>query len=239
MPSQTTEPQKRNSGLDTDLSDDESESLEEEEVLANELLAEQEIAAADQELKNLHQEGKQFGSPSVIKYLILIILAASQDLVDFADLSGIGAIFSFGYSLLSFTVISFIFWFTDSRMILAKEYAKGLDGKILKIRTRMVQATRLIGQKTLKAAKYGRKIKALRPLIRKSLRVVNKTKRYLNRNPITKILFFGVIDLIPGAGILPWMTFSIILSYLDERGILKEARESADEVFEDEEEKAA
>lgn len=199
----------------------------EEEALANELIADQEIYAAEQDLATLAAQGQQFGKPSLLKYFFLGSVAIVQDLVDVLDVSGIGAIVAFGVSLICGAIIIVTCYVTNTRYKKAQQYNDEVFQLFPLIQERINYALRL----TARAARYGRKIKSLRPVVRRGLRVINRAKRWVKRNPLTKVIFLNVLDFIPFIGIVPFSTISIMLAYRDERAAFQKARELSQSIF--------
>jgi hypothetical protein len=206
---------------------EEEEILEEEEDIANQLAAEQEIYVAEKQLSALAEEGNSFKHPSYIKYAILGSISVIQDVVDLADLTGIGAVFGFFISVACTILIIAIFYFTHTRFINARNYISKIEELVPGIQANIAHATRL----TLRTARQMRYVPGMQGISRKIPRVLVRIRRAARSNPFTKVIVGNLIDLIPFLGLFPWSTISIVLSYLDERKTFNAAREASEEIF--------
>ncbi len=122
-----------------------TEALEEQEQIQEaeelEAIRQEEGGLLENEVNSIKQEAQTFGSPSFIKYFIIIVmLAIPNDLVDALDLTGFGAIAAWFISIgLSATSIIFC-WFTDQEQKRAEGYMKRLDA----LKARVASSSRTI-----------------------------------------------------------------------------------------------
>src|SRR3989344_9589170 len=115
--------------------------LDKEEQYAEELVADQELYAAQAEAAELHNQGQEFRHPSYFKYLaILAPLATIVDVIDFVDLSGLGILIGRTISFAVSAVIILIFWFTNTKQRRADEYVGNIQKNIDAVTTRIANA---------------------------------------------------------------------------------------------------
>ncbi|OGN02666.1 MAG: hypothetical protein A2655_03055 [Candidatus Yanofskybacteria bacterium RIFCSPHIGHO2_01_FULL_43_42] len=211
------------------------EEVAEEEQYADELAAEQELYAAQAEAVELYNQGQTYHRPSLFKYSILASLAVIVDIVDFIDLTGLGAIVGRIISFAVSAVIILIFWFTNTKQKRADEYAENIQKKIDALVARIANAERNI----LRVARLSRKIPGAKQLYRKlHLRTVRRARVALRgvaksaKSPILRSVAAGTLNLVPFLALVPWMLVGIWLSYRAEKESYKNAREASDSVLE-------
>lgn len=217
-----------NEGLD--------EELEEEERLALELEAEQELYAAQEEAAELHNQGQEFRHPSYFKYFVTLTpLAAIIDLVDLVDLTGMGALIGRMFSLAAWVVMLLVFWFTDTKQKRADEYVDNIQKNMEVIATRIANAEKNI----VSMARLSRKVPGVKQLYRKAhLATIRKARVALRgiakntKNPIVRSAVTGALNLVPFLAIIPWMLVGVWLSYRAEKESYRNAAEASDQILE-------
>ena len=157
------------------------------------------------------------------------------DIVDFIDLTGLGAIVGRIISFAVSAVIILIFWFTNTKQKRADEYAENIQKKIDALVARIANAERNI----LRVARLSRKIPGAKQLYRKlHLRTVRRARVALRgvaksaKSPILRSVAAGTLNLVPFLALVPWMLVGIWLSYRAEKESYKNAREASDSVLE-------
>jgi hypothetical protein len=211
------------------------EDYSEEELIADLLEAEQESYAAINSGIELYNQGLSFKHPSYFKYGILFILAAIVDIIDFADLSGIGLFIARIVSFAASALIILVLWLTNTKQKSADEYVENAQKKIEFITQKISEAER----KILTVAKISRKIPGVKKLYRKAhmatirrLRLGLRKLTKNTKNPIIRSLASGTLNLVPFLSIVPWMIIGIWLSYRAEKESYKKAEEMANTILE-------
>lgn len=197
-----------------------------ENATAIQLGAEQGLNQTRQRVAQMLEEGKSFRSPSKLKYLFLFGIGGLVDLVDFADLTGIGILLSKIVSLGGTTIIYFTFWLTNGQTKRAEVYSDDALSALVAWQQSVSQYSQL----AMRTSKMLRQAPGLRGVARSIPRAMVKVRRIARRNPITKILVGGAINLIPWLAIVNLMVFWIYLSYRDEKRTFKEARDLSEQV---------
>lgn len=212
---------------------DDISSAEEEEMLAEQLSIEQEANAMNNQILDVHREGKAFGKPSKFKYFILFFLAAIVDTVDFAELTGIGYFVAKVVAIICTIIMYLIFWFTNTKQKNAEQYQKKVENftqdlqkNVAHLERRANQILRLTGKLT--GGRTLKKIKAIKTLRKATANVIKITRR----NPTTKFLAAAVANLVPGLDLVPWQIVGVWLSYRDELETYKDAATAADDLLE-------
>lgn len=156
----------------------------------------------------IQEEGRSFGHPSLIKYFLLFfVLAIPNDAIDAIELTGFLVIIAWFVSIfLSITSI-LIFWFTDQEQKRAKTFMNKIE-EYQRTAYRTAR-TGLMVAKFFRNTRWARRVMA---------------------NPTFKLVAGSVLELIPFLSVFPWSSISVILAYLDERKIYKEAKRSGEEV---------
>src|SRR3989344_6841845 len=114
---------------------EELETTEEDTVA--QLAAEQEFNLADQQLNNALEEGQQFGSPSFLKYGFLFAVAGIIDVIDAADVTGIGIIISKIVSIGGTAIIYLTLWLSNGKVKRAHKYGENLEASVAAFRTQV------------------------------------------------------------------------------------------------------
>lgn len=200
------------------------EDFENETILAEQLKIEQEINQAQARVRKIVGERKKFGRPSWLKYSFLFLIAGIVDIVDVADFTGIGIVLAKIVSIAGTAIIYFTFWLTGGKMKRATASGEEARRAIVELQESVSRATRL----ALRASKLlGRA--GFKGIARQLPRTLVKFRRIARRNPITKILVGGALNLIPWVALINLMIVWIYLSYRDEKKTLEEAKEAAQE----------
>lgn len=200
-----------------------------EDLTALQLGAEQRLNATHQKVAQMLKEGRSFHSPSKLKYAFLFVIAAAIDIVDLADLTGIGIIISKIVSIGGTAIICFIFWLTDGKVKRAQVYSDDALIALMEWQQTVSQYSRL----AMQASGVLRKIPGLKRVARSIPRAMVKLRRIARRNPLTKVLIGGAINLVPWLAIVNLMVFWIYLSYRDEKKTFQEARKISQQIAEE------
>jgi len=172
------------------------------EDISNQLAKNQELNLANQRVKQILEEGQQFGKPSYFKYGFLFGIAIIVDIIDFADLTGIGLIFSKIVSIGGTAIIYLTLFLTNGKVRKAGEFGKNLEASVVTFQAQAVRFSKV-------------------------LRKFPDLSKFVSKNPLTKILIGGAINLIPFIAIINLLTFWVYLSYRDEKNSYRQAREAA------------
>jgi len=202
-------------------------SEQDDEEIAAILATEQEANISEDNLQTLAAEGRNYGKPSYLKYSFLFIIAAVIDIVDLADLTGIGIIISKIVTIGGTGIIYFTLWLTDGRMRKAHKLTDDLETAIADAQQKVARASRL----AVRTAKVMRRIPGMKGLARKIPRAMVKIRRVARGNPLAKALIGGTINLVPFLAIINLMVVWVYLSYRDEKKAFKYARESSEEAI--------
>lgn len=190
---------------------------ETEATYAGELAAAQAKTQAGHEIANLAKEGKAFGKPSIFKYIVLFFLATIVDIVDFAELSGVGYFIAKTIAIFCSILMFLIFWFTGTKQKQASEFTKGLEQMVAKLQANIDHVARL----TVKYSRLARHIPGGR-------KAAIKIYKIAKSNPMTGFLAASIINLMPIIDLLPWSIIGVYLSYRDEKSAYRIAAEEAE-----------
>jgi len=210
--------------------------LDKEEQYAEELVADQELYAAQAEAVELHNQGQEFRHPSYFKYFVVLgPLAVIVDIIDFVDLSGLGILLGRMISFAASAAIILIFWFTNTNQKRADEYVENIQKRAEVIAARIANAEKNI----LRVARLSRKVPGAKQLYRKfHLRAIRRTRIALRKigkstkNPLLRSAAAGTLNLVPLLALIPWMSVGIWLSYRAEKESYKNAEEASNSVLE-------
>lgn len=206
------------------MPEDPALTTEEEINLQEQLLAEQQFYQAQQQINRLAREAVKLG-PSLLKYSFLGVVAIMVDVVDGADLTLVGIAISKVVSLVGTGIIYFTLWLTNGKVKRASEMTAHLEEALLHAQQAVARASRV----AMRASRLLKRYAITRNLGRQLGRSLVKIRRAARRNPLTKILIGGAINLVPWLAIINLLTIWVILAYWDEKKLLKEAAESAQE----------
>lgn len=200
----------------------------ENEDIATQLAAEQDFNLARQQFDQAVTEGQQYSRPSFLKYGFLFAVAGVVDIVDAADATGIGIIVSKIVSIGGTAIIYLTLWLANGKVKRAHEYGENLEASVAAFSS---QAAR-IDRTALRGAKALGKIPGMKGVSRGARLARIKIKKFARKNPLTKILMGGAINLVPFVAIINLMVFWIYSSYRDEKNTYRQAREAAEETIE-------
>ena len=185
----------------------ESERLVEKEATRTTGTAEAEYASqlalkqsqANNEARAFSGMAKTFEGPSLLKYLIiLIVFAIPNDLIDAIELTGYLIVLSWLISFFLSATSIIVMWFSDSEL-------KRVQGHM---------------------AQRG---KYKQVLTKNTAKLAAKLSKFAPRNPVVKVIAGAILEMIPIISILPWASISVCLAYWDERQTFNAARESYEE----------
>ena len=181
--------------------------LENTEDIYDQLASEQEFNLANQQFNRMVAEGQQYTPPSLLKYGPLLTIAGLIDFMDMLDVTGIGIIVSKIVSIGGTAIIYGVLWLTNGKVKKAGQYGKNLEASM---------------------ANFQSKVKRVSQVVSK----VPGLKKIISKNPLTKILIGGGINLIPWVAIVNLLIFWVYMSYRDEKNTYRQAREAAEEAIE-------
>ena len=187
------------------------ESNMENEDISNQLAKEQNFNLAAQQYNQALQEAQQYRHPSYLKYGFLFAVAGIMDIVDVLDVTGVGIIISKIVSLGGTAMIYLVLFLSNGKIKKAQQYGDRLSASVAAFQAQAARAERI----GLRASKILGKVPGLKGIV--------------NKNPLTKILVGGVINLVPFLAIINLMVFWVYLSYRDEKNTYRQAREAASE----------
>ncbi|TSC74082.1 MAG: hypothetical protein G01um101444_379 [Parcubacteria group bacterium Gr01-1014_44] len=199
-----------------------------EEDVSTQLAAQQEFNLANQQFNSAVEEGQQYGRPSFLKYGFLFAVAGVMDIVDVADVTGVGIIISKVVSIGGTAIIYGVLWLTNGKVKKAQQYGDNLAASVATFQAQTARAERMV----LRASKTLGKIPGLKGLAGKIPANLGKLKGIIKKSPLTKILIGGGINLIPFVAVINLMVFWIYMSYRDEKNTYRQAREAASEAIE-------
>ncbi|MBI2064946.1 MAG: hypothetical protein HYT62_02745 [Candidatus Yanofskybacteria bacterium] len=235
---------------------EEAEFLETSDRMTD-LALNQEVNQAEQTVDGLNDRIAYFKHPSVLKYLLIFLPLAL--LVDGLDLIGYLAaptvigititIVLFFVCIYLNSLIIFLFWFTDSKLKEAKRYPSLLNLTIADNVAR-VKELRILnqGRSALRAAQTSQKtartteeIAAAVEGIEKATEAIRAAKvtartakgvrlvTSVTANPLVRLGAGAGLNAFPILALFPFMSLAVVLSYLSERKIYRQARESAEQ----------
>lgn len=195
------------------------EQEEAEESYADQLHTLRFLENTVQDIEGIRERGGSFGKPSKFKYLICGGIAALKDGLDILSLLGVATIPLWWLvgPFLSLVLI-LIFWFFNVKQKRAQEFMKSLENDLDVIQKNIAHTIRVASRVP------GIKKKAA------NLAIV-KISSFLKKNPTVKIAAGGAIDSIPLVNLVPFNLLAVVLSYLDERKIYKNAAQNAEEAY--------
>ena len=166
--------------------------------------------------------------PSGFKYFCLYSLAIIGDLVDYAQLTGVGLILTWGVTLIISPILFFSGLGVNKRVKLMREFQENIQTNIAHI-ARLVQT---YTRRYVMAIRMSRKIGVLRRPVRKAALKVARVRKIVLRNPATKNTMAIIADLIPILSLLPWRTIGVYLMKKDEMRTFLETQEVLPEYME-------
>lgn len=230
----------RSAEIQEEFENQERKEEEAETEYAYQLGALRTLESTVQSIDSLKQRGESFGKPSKIKYAVCGTIAIAKDAMEIAALAGgvtiplawfIGPMISF--------ILVLIFWLFNMKVDRANEFMNDLEKEIEIIQQNIAHAVRI--------ANRIRMIPGVKGLVKKgatTLAARASKNKYVARitkkvagSPVAKAAWSNAID--SGATIstifqwLPASSIGVVLSYLDERKVLKNAAENADTAHKD------
>ncbi|GEM_PF-2769859 len=190
---------------------------EDEEWYSAQLAKIRSLEGVYKDIQSLKEKGRSFGHPSYIKYSICGSLALLKDGLDIAALLGVFTLplwWLIG-PFLSF-IILLIFWLFNIKQKKAEGYIKGLESNMEVIQANIAHAIRVVSRI---------------PGAKKKVAAFNLTKitSFLGRSPTVKVGIGAGLESVPLVSLAPWNIIAVILSYLDERKIYKNAAKNGEE----------
>jgi hypothetical protein len=167
--------------------------------------------------------------PSKSKYRFLLLLAIILDIIDWAELTGVGWFIS-----LLLKTLGFILYEggkgIDARVKAMEKIQESTKGALMymqRVAERLMSVSQLARLGRGKGL-GGRILRAPARRLFLKLRVA-KVRRILKRNPMTKNTLAILIDIIPILDLFPWRTIGIWLAHRDEVKTYKECMEAVAE----------
>lgn len=210
----------------TENQNDSENLAENEEDLAAQLSAQQDFYAAQKELSSMHKEGQSYGKPSYFKYGILFALAGIIDLVDLVDATGVGMIIS---KIVSFSLTGAIYGIIlliGTKYKKAQAYAQNAEKRIQDLQKTINRAEQRLVK--VSAALGKSRVPGTKKAGRAVARGVSEIKKLASKNPATKVLIGGTLNMVPYLAILNIMVVWIYFVYRDEKEALQTARETSE-----------
>lgn len=208
------------------MPENEEEQNENKEELSAELAAQQDLYAAQKGIDDFHEEGRSYSKPSYFKYGILFALAGIIDLVDLVDATGVGIIIS---KIVSFSLTGAIYGIillTGTKYKKAQEYVQNATERIQDLQKTISRAEQRLAK--FSGALGKSRMPGARKAGRAVARGVSGIKKLAYKNPATKVLIGGALNMVPYLAILNIMVIWIYFVYRDEKEALQTAREMSE-----------
>lgn len=184
-----------------------------------------------QTTQHLAKLSTQVSRPSLFWYGLWIGAAVLWDIVSVIELfftfTGAGAIIVFLIDVIALILFVTCGYFAHGkikRMARAGEQAQAIHGQLMGSVARM----RRFYAGALRA---GRKIKPLRPLIRKAALGISRRLRALSRNPFLRNLFASLAEVVPVLDLFPWQTYGAYSAYRDHKHTYEDAQASLQDLL--------
>lgn len=225
----------RSAEIQEELENQEREENEAETEYAYQLGALRTLESTVLSIDSLKQKGESLGKPSKLKYAACGTIAVAKDAMEIAALAG-GVTIPLAWFIGPFIscILVLIFWLFNMKVDRAKEFMNDLEKEIEVIQQNIAHAIRIANRIRMIPGVKGavrKSAAALAVRASKNKTVVKLTKKIAG-SPVAKAAWANAID--SGATIstifqwLPASTIGVVLSYLDERKVLKNAVENAD-----------
>lgn len=207
-----------------------AQEIEEEEFKNIELeqarLAEE--STNQQEADAILQTGYEFGSPSMLRWGVIFILALLNDGVDLLDLTGVLAILAWFISLgLSATILG-ILWFSDAKVKRANHFLADLNqpqvaqtgraGLRSELSRKWKQGSKSLAQKRLAPQEHPDRMN-----IKGSVTGILR-----GGNPMTLTLIGSAVESVPYVDLINLIIVWVLVAYLQERKVYINARKAAE-----------
>ena len=212
------------------------EEIEEEEAEADyafQLNSLRTLEDASKEIDALKRRGESFGKPSVFKYFCCGTIAIIKDVLEILALLGTVTIpLAWLLGPMVSIVLVIVFWIFNIKADRANDFIKGLEKDIEIIQGNIAHVVRIASMipGSRKLAKRG--VARLASRVSKSKKVIQISEK-IAASPVGKAIWANVIDSAADIStVLQWLpasTIGVILSYLDERRLYKNAAENAKE----------
>lgn len=221
--------------IEEELENQERQKEEAETEYAYQLGALRTLESTVQSIDSIKQRGGALGKPSKLKYVACGTIAVAKDAMEIAALAG-GVTIPLAWFIGPFIscILVLIFWLFNMKVDRAKEFMNDLEKEIEVIQQNIAHAVRIANRIRMIPGVKGLAKKsgaALAARASKNKTVVKLTQKIAG-SPVAKAAWSNAID--SGATIstifqwLPASTIGVVLSYLDERKVLKNAAENAD-----------
>lgn len=165
--------------------------------------------------------------PSKFKYGALFALAGFADIVDLAELTGIGIILVWAVKLIVSPILFFAGFGANTRVKAMSQFQEGVGANIAEL----TQQAQTYARRYTTAIKFSRKTGILKKPVRKMALKITKARTVIMRNPAVKNGIAVIADLVPFLDLLPWRTIGIYLAYRDEKKTFLEAKEIIPEYY--------
>lgn len=174
-----------------------------------------------QETNEVTEASRAIKPPSFFLYISLYGLSIIGDILDFANLTGVGVVVSIVVDLFIGTILFFAGRAAKNRVDTMNRFQNDLHDKIQNIENKIVTYRKAYAG----ALKLARKVKFLRKPTRVIALRFAKLRRSIARNPSARTIAAIGADLIPILDLLPWRTINIYFMRRDEMRAYKEAKE--------------
>lgn len=225
----------RSAEIQEEFENQEREEEKAEAEYAYQLGALRTLESTVRSIDSLKQRGEALGKPSKFKYAVCGTIAIAKDAMEIAALAG-GVTIPLAWFIGPFIscILVLIFWLFNMKVDRAKEFMNDLEKEIEVIQQNIAHAIRIANRIRMipgvkKVVKKGATALAARAAKNKT---VVKITGKITGSPVAKAVWSNAIDI--GATIsiifqwLPVSSIGVVLSYLDERKVLKNATENAD-----------
>jgi len=165
--------------------------------------------------------------PSKLKYGGLFALAGFADIVDLAELTGIGIILAWAVKLIVSPILFFAGFGANARVKAMSQFQESVGANIAEL----TQRAQTYARRYTAAIKFSRKTGILKKPVKRMALKVAKARKAVMRNPAVKNGVAVVVDLVPLLDLLPWRTIGIYLAYRDEKKTYLETQEVIPEYY--------
>ncbi len=223
----------RSAEIQEEFENQEREQEEAETEYAYQLGALRTLESTVQSIDSLKQRGESLGKPSKLKYVACGIIAIAKDAMEIVALAGVVTIpLAWFIGPTISVILVLIFWLFNMKVDRANDFMNDLEKEIEVIQQNIAHAVRIANRIRMIPGVKGLAKKGAATLAARAAK--NKTVIKISKiagSPVAKAAWANAID--SGATIstilqwLPASSIGVILSYLDERRVLKNAAENA------------